>query len=564
MSSQNNSGKVPSLLPNLLKLAGLVYLLNIVGDYKLSDPLSIGGHNILIILFYWFLVLAIIALTWQIFTDIPAVLRNYVLQKRANQVTGNFGNSYFASPKVIKNLGLYQPTGLFLGACAITGRHLFRQIETNFLLYAPAGGGKTISWFITNLLHYQGSTICADLKGPLYEVTAKIRQEKFGHEVFYIDPANITSGKYGRKVCYNPLKIIIDAHLNGRSQDVFTNATNLGLEFIPKVKNDTNSGNEYFRGGSRNILIFTFVYFVIFDVKRANFANILKLIQDVDELVNALYEAVCSDVLSGDLADIAKQLLSVYEKQDRDNHFGTFIEGARQVLNIYNKSGYLSDCTSDSDFSFADLKERNITLYMIVDPTRMQVFAPWLSLLGWCMTQEIMLARNSKPVLFLLDEASNFKISNLIERLTELREFGLRIFFAIQSFEAMEKAYSKEDVKILVQQCECQIYVDLQSYDTAKMITENLGKYTIKTQNYALGHSKKDKISLNQNETGRSLLNPRELLESDEPIILSKNAPPIRAKKIGYHEVMPWCEWAEINPFYGRKFIGKRKLTIKY
>ncbi len=74
-----------------------------------------------------------------------------------------------------------------------------RRISTNFLLYSPAGGGKTVCYFIPNLLHLRMSIAVADLKGTIYEVTARIRETIFKQIVLYLDPAGIVSGQYGMK-----------------------------------------------------------------------------------------------------------------------------------------------------------------------------------------------------------------------------------------------------------------------------------------------------------------------------------------------------------------------------
>ncbi len=70
--------------------------------------------------------------------------------------------------------------------------------------------------------------------------------------------------------------------------------------------------------------------------------------------------------------------------------------------------------------------------------------------------------------------------------------------------------------------------------------------------------------SLSLAERNKPLLTPDELrrLPNDEQIIFIKNLPPIRALKVGYHEIDPWRK--QVPPLHGGKlFLGKIKMRMK-
>ena len=67
--------------------------------------------------------------------------------------------------------------------------------------FAPAGGGKSVSTLVPNLLSYEGNCVVIDPKGELYKLTHKHRQQEFGHTIVRLDPARL----YGPGAdCFNP------------------------------------------------------------------------------------------------------------------------------------------------------------------------------------------------------------------------------------------------------------------------------------------------------------------------------------------------------------------------
>ena len=57
--------------------------------------------------------------------------------------------------------------------------------------FAPAGGGKSVSVLVPNLLSYDGNCVVIDPKGELYKLTHKHRQKQFGHTIVRLDPARL-------------------------------------------------------------------------------------------------------------------------------------------------------------------------------------------------------------------------------------------------------------------------------------------------------------------------------------------------------------------------------------
>ncbi len=545
--------RIPSLLPDITVALFTGYWA------ATFNPQSESGE------YFWLFLVCVTGLkAARVLWNSVRVIHNMMLRKQAYKTTTQHGSAAWAGANMLKRLGMHRARGIFLGALAENGKPLFHDLVSHALLVSPSGGKKTVSYMIPTAMHHNGSMIIADLKGTIACITAFIRKKIHKHTIYILNPAGLFKKILGESARYNPLILVIDPWLSGQHADVITMARNIALQLLPDSKASGNSDNAYFRKGSRKLLVFCIVYLVTHDTKNANFSTVLKLLEDDALMEDALEIAFCSDALSGSLARMAKSLRRILHQQGQNNHWGSFTEGAEQVLSIYSADGWLAENTSTCDFRFADLKHEKATIYMISDPARMDVFAPHLSLLGWCVVQEMMLGETGNHVLFLLDEASNFRIHGLISRLTEIREYKLSVFFAIQSLEAMEQTYSKQDVEILLDNCECKIFTSLASYKVSELVSKTIGQETLLNIAHQPGHSRHDAVTQTTSQSGSPLARPEDLLRYDEAIILLRSQPPILAHKVGYNEVSPWRDQAGINPYYGKKYKGRIRMRLKY
>jgi len=499
---------------------------------------------------------------FDIMRDFPDIAYNRLLRRRAANPSTNYGTARWATHKDLKKLGIFKTDGFFLSLNAETGKPMFSDVIHGFVL-GSTGSGKTRDWVIPNLLHIKDSMVIADLKPELAVMTKHAREKYHKQKTYCINPARLYIDELGEPACFNPLDVVSDSWESGRYQDVISDAKSIALQLLEEPKQAGENG--FFRKGSRKILVFLIVCLVVIDESRATLSKVLEILQDDLLMKNTLCVASCSDALSGDLARMAKDLLPKIEAQDT-RQWESFREGALQVLDEYSQSGWLAESTSKSDFSFADLKKEGISVYILADSTRMDIYDKWLGLVISCAVKQLTRCRKKNPeVVFMLDEVSNFRVHGLISRMTELRGFGCKIMLILQSIEDFIKTYSKEDLDIALDQCDFQLYSGIQSYKTAELISKTLGSTTIVTEQYQLGHDRHDNVTNSTGENRRPLLTPDEIMRFPNALILLRNQPPIYGIKCGYHEVDPWFKWARPNPMHGNKrFKGKIKLYLKY
>lgn len=489
-------------------------------------------------------------------------LRNIVIRSEAMNVTTNRGSASWATRKDLRKAGLYDTSGVFLG-CDTGGRPLFFNGEIHGLTLAPAGSGKTIAFSIPTLCHSSLPIIVSDFKGTLAVMTKSLREKQHHQKVFCVNPAHLYTELLGAPARYNPLQILLDDWMEEeKNKDLIADAQSIALQLCPEPA--ATGENTFFRNGSRKILVLILVYLITFHgAGKGTLSEVLSLLRNVKQLIEACEVAMASPILNGELADMASELHYKLTGQDT-RQVDSFLEGAVQALSAFSASGWLAESTSTCDFRFRDLKENPATVYLIADPTKMKVFAPWMGVIAWSALTELTRQKNTRPLLALLDEATNFRIENLSNALTGLREFGVRVWFVIQELEEYARVYGRESLETLLSQTEVKQIFGASGAKTCELISRMLGEQTVKAVNVNLGRTRYDPIIQSVSEQSRRLLTPDEVRQFTDTILFIRNLPPIHALKTGYHEVKPWSDWVAANPLFGKKLQGKTRVRLKY
>ncbi len=124
--------------------------------------------------------------------------------------------------------------------------------------------------------------------------------------------------------------------------------------------------------------------------------------------------------------------------------------------------------------------------------------------------------RIPRRVNFILDEFGNLPaIPDFDKKLTVAGGRGVRFTIAIQDIQQIKKLYDK-NAQTITGNCHNWLYLKTADMDTAKLLSEKTGKYTIDTENVSSsiqskGHSRSRGINL----SARALLMPDEILRWD-------------------------------------------------
>lgn len=139
--------------------------------------------------------------------------------------------------------------------------------------------------------------------------------------------------------------------------------------------------------------------------------------------------------------------------------------------------------------------------------------------------------RIPRRVNFILDEFGNLPpIPSFATKLTVAGGRGCKFTIAVQDLAQLKKNYDK-DAQTITGNCHNWIFLKTADVETAKVISEKTGKYTVETDSSSSSlQNKGHSISHSNSLTGRALLLPDEILRWDtkESLILSMGLFPAR------------------------------------
>lgn len=195
---------------------------------------------------------------------------------------------------------------------------------------------------------------------------------------------------------------------------------------------------------------------------------------------------------------------------------------------------------SRSDFGFADLKRRNVTVFLVLPPDRLSTYSRWLRLL---VTQSLLEmardpAKSQAPVLYLLDEFASLGHLAAVERAMGLMAgYGVQLWPILQDVHQLRATYGQRAGTFLSNAGVLQVF-GVNDHDSARLVSDLLGQETVVFQTMARAlDSEKSGISLSQQHTGRPLLTPDEIrnLPGQAQLLFLAGQRPIIARKLAYY-----------------------------
>lgn len=480
-------------------------------------------------------------------------------RRAAETPSGVYGTASFMTSEEAVRAGLTNPAGMFLGV--LDGMMLFHTGKAHGIIVAPARSGKGINAVIPNLLHSQSSVYVVDPKGELAGVTARHRRQTFGQKVIVLNPWGLHGLPQHR---FNPLAYLVDlyhdeAARRGLTEEVAT----LALQLIPEPE---DARNKFFREGSRKLLRAFMLHSASREQPdRCTLPELWRVFQNATRLDATLVEMAGSDALGGIVADLADDIARTIEKNPES--FQSFIEGATQAVSIFDPAGWLADSVAGSDFSFGEMKTGKVSVFLVIPPDRVATHGAWLGLLTRQAIAAVARQPGNTPVLFMLDEFANMgKLAGLSESLTLLPGLGVRVWIIVQSLDQLRAVYGRETTSTILSQAEVQQFFAVQDHGLAKMLSDALGQRTVKTLSVNLGRKEDDDPGESRAEAARPLMSADEIrmMGKSEQILLIQSLPPIRAQRVPFWSVAPWCDWAAPNPVEGVHPRPEPSFTLSY
>lgn len=417
---------------------------------------------------------------------------------------------------------------------------------------APTGSGKGIGAVIPTLLEYPGSALVLDIKGENYAVTSRARRN-MGHEVYLIDPFQVT-GNAGAG--FNPLDV-----LDLNSPDAVGQVSAL-VETLVVTGASQDDSSAHFNDSAKDLIKGVIVYVKnMKDPSRQTLAEMRRILSlplqaegDTESIARHLGVMQSDPSLAHGIP--ARSANGFLSKESR--------EASGVLSTALRHTSFLDDpriatALSKSDFSFADLKRKPMTVYVVMPPDRLAAQVRFMRALVGSALAAITASSERPPynVLFLLDEFAQLGRMQAIEDAISLvRGYGARFWLLVQDLSQLKEVYPKWQTFLANS---AKQFFGTADYETAKYVSDMLGQATIEYR--TVGDSSTTSLqggggsgqSSSQQLTGRSLLTPDEVMRygSHRPIVLIQGELPYSLERLNYLHDTEYEGLADTNPFHG-------------
>ena len=453
---------------------------------------------------------------------------------------GTHGSASWANAsEAQKNGHLVEPgkaAGFALARVKDAANHLDQRFRFNghVVTVAPTGSGKGIGAVIPNLLDYPGSALVLDVKGENAAVTACARQE-MGQSVHVVDPFSV-NGNEGSG--FNVLDLV-----NVNTPDCVSDSAILADALV--IKDDKGGDSTHFNESAKNLLQGLILHVAGLDQpEKRNLGELRRLLTcSEDDFIVLLATMAESEAAYGIPARAANTLLGMADKER-----GSVLSTARRNT-AFLDDPRIAAALSRSDFDLSEIKDKAMTVYLVMPANRIGPNARFLRLFISSVITSVTSskAQPAHRVAFLLDEFGQLGYMQQIEDAVSLmRGYGLAFWVFIQDLSQLKGVYPKWQTFLANS---AKSFFGTDDYDTAKYISDSLGKTTIEFETETSGRNTGSGLSggggsmnrgsssgISQQYTGRELLTPDEVMRlgSERPIVLVRGERPYLLTRLNY------------------------------
>ena len=450
----------------------------------------------------------------------------------AKRVT-TYGSARWADADEIQQAGLIRATGVFLGKLsAKVVAYLRHDGPEHVMVFAPTRSGKGVGLVIPTLLSWTGSAVIHDIKGENWNLTAGWRT-RFSHCLLF----NPTDAK---SAAYNPLLEV------RRGMHEVRDVQNIA-DILVDPEGALERRNHWEK--TSHALLVGAILHVLYASEDKTLRGVANFLSDpACPFEVTLHRMMTTKHLVEEVhpvvASAAREVLN-----KSDNERSGVLSTAMSFLGLY-RDPTVAEVTSRCDWRIADLisAEHPVSLYLVVPPSDISRTKPLIRLIlnqiGRRLTESLDgsdgVARKHKLLLMLDEFPALGRLDFFESALAFMAGYGLRAFLIAQSLNQIDKAYGQNHS--ILDNCHVRIAFATNDERTAKRISEALGTGTeLRAQrNYAghrlapwLGH-----LMVSRQETARPLLTPGEVMQlpPDDAVVMVSGHPPIKAKKLRYHQ----------------------------
>ena len=434
------------------------------------------------------------------------------------------GTACFAERPQLRQIG--SKAGLITGRI---GRKYLRFDKAGYMLViAKTRAGKGAGIVIPNLLTYSGSCIVNDIKGENAAVTAR-RRATFGavHRLDLDQP--FVSARF------NPLDLV-------RYGTVHQTDDALEISKLLHTR-DFNSDSHWNEQSAAGIAALMLHVLERHQSQPAlqTLAQVRALVAQTELVFLDLMEDMASRSLIGFVRETAAEFLSMNGSPEMKSIRSTMSKATR----LWSAGSPITYVTNRSDFDLATFNQSPQTLYISVPEDKLAIYGRFLRLVQGCALMALTRAARHEPppthpTLFVLDEAAAMGYLQPVEQAAGYIAAYAKMILVFQDLDQLEKTYPK--ARSLIANAGCLVAFGVNDFETAALLSKNLGNRTVATTSQGQSQAWDDLIATRHNlghsTTGRPLLDPSEILRlpQHQCLVFMRDvlAEPILADKVRY------------------------------
>ena len=463
------------------------------------------------------------------------------------------GDAKWADEEEIRRAKLRAKKGILLGRTGVRN-YLICDDFQHVLLFAPTGSGKGVGFVIPNLLFWEESVICHDIKMENYELTSGYRNQKLKQRCYVWNPADPNGISY----CYNPL-------------DWLSEKPGQLVDDVQKMCNLVLPEQEFWQNEARSLLLGVILYLVAVPEKITSFGEVVRTMRSDDVVYNL---AVVLDTIGGKIHPVSYMNIAAF-LQKADKERSGCVSTLNSGLELW-ANPLIDATTATSDFDLQTVKKEKQTIYVGVTPDNLQRLEPLLKIFYQQATDFLTrhMPQPDEPhgVLFMMDEFPSLgEMPQFQIGIAYFRGYRVKLFLIVQDTQQLKGIYEEAGMNSFLSNSYYRVTFSANNMETANMISQLVGNKTVDQES----HNKPKFLDFNPaartmhvSETQRALLLPQEVIQlpREEEILLVESFAPIKCKKILYFKdsfftkrLLPPIELPEQEPYDPRK---KPKPTV--